>query len=94
MDGQRHLDQSKPHPFRLIAVDYLAFVVLRCYSNALLDSVDVLLVGFRPGQMGAQAIIDVLMRGVEPRGRLAQSWPRNVGQVDRCSSYRLFLVQT
>ncbi|XP_062516640.1 beta-xylosidase-like isoform X2 [Corticium candelabrum] len=55
-------------------------------NNALLDSIDVLLVGFRPGQMGAQAIIDVLMRGVEPRGRLAQSWPRSVGQVHGAAS--------
>jgi beta-glucosidase len=47
----------------------------------LLDDIDVLLVAFRPGQMGAQAIIDVLLKGVEPRGRLGQSWPRNVGQV-------------
>jgi beta-glucosidase len=55
-------------------------------NNSLLDDIDVLLVAFRPGQMGAQAIIDVLLKGVEPRGRLGQSWPRNVGQVHGASS--------
>eukprot|EP00117_Sycon_ciliatum_P020620 scpid42201/ scgid5928/ Periplasmic beta-glucosidase; Beta-D-glucoside glucohydrolase; Cellobiase; Gentiobiase; T-cell inhibitor len=55
-------------------------------DNELLDMMDYVLVAWRSGQMGAVAIGDVLLGDAEPTGRLAQSWPRNVGQVNSGSN--------
>ena len=49
-------------------------------GNVLLNSVDALLVAWRPGQMGAAAITNLLFGVANPSGRLPNSWVRSVGQ--------------
>ena len=62
----------------------MSFVYQR---NQILDMVDYVLIAWRSGQMGAAAIGDSLLGHAEPTGRLAQGWPRNVGQVNTCILY-------
>ena len=50
-------------------------------GNAVLASVDALLWAGRPGEEGANAIVDVLLGDVNPGGKLTANWPRSVGQV-------------
>eukprot|EP00117_Sycon_ciliatum_P017575 scpid50308/ scgid5819/ Periplasmic beta-glucosidase; Beta-D-glucoside glucohydrolase; Cellobiase; Gentiobiase len=50
-------------------------------KNAVLDMADYVLIAWRSGQMGGVAIGDAILGHAEPTGRLAQGWPRNVGQL-------------
>lgn len=50
-------------------------------DNAVLTKVDALIAAWRPGEEGGNAIVDVLTGASFPSGKLAQSWPQNVGQV-------------
>jgi beta-glucosidase len=54
--------------------------------NAVLGSIDALLEAWRPGQMGAQALVDIITGAVSPSGKLAQNWVRAVGQVNSGAS--------
>lgn len=51
-------------------------------GNTLLANISALVSTFRPGQMGALAIVDLLTGAINPSGRLGQNWPRFVGQVN------------
>lgn len=51
------------------------------YNNNLLANVSALLSTWRPGEEGGTAIVNILTGAVNPSGKLAQSWPRGVGQV-------------
>jgi beta-glucosidase len=55
-------------------------------GNALLEGVDALVCAWRPGMMGGKAIWNVLSGRTLPTGRLAQNWPRNVGQIGGSSN--------
>lgn len=50
-------------------------------ANALLGSMAAVLEAWRPGEMGAQAIVDILSGKVNPSGKLASQWAQNVGQM-------------
>jgi len=50
-------------------------------GNGLLGGAAALVSSFRPGQMGAEGIVDILTGAANPSGRLAQNWPRSVGDV-------------
>ena len=50
-------------------------------ANSILARVEALIAGFRPGEEGGSAIVDVILGDYNPGGRLAQNWLRNVGQV-------------
>ena len=50
-------------------------------GNAALAKVDALLAAWRPGEEGGTAIVNLLTGKANPSAKLAQSWPRNVGQV-------------
>eukprot|EP01084_Bolivina_argentea_P020359 37854_1 len=55
-------------------------------SNTILNNIDLLINAYRPGQMGGIALRDILMGDVENSGRLAQNWPKIVGDVRSGSS--------
>jgi len=61
------LVHGRPHTFGL--------------GNAVLDKVDALLAAWRPGEEGGTAICNIITGHVNPSAKLAQSWPRTVGQV-------------
>lgn len=48
---------------------------------ALLGRVAAILIASRPGQMGSQAIAEVLVGATNPSGKLADSWPLSVGHL-------------
>lgn len=50
-------------------------------GNRVLQNVDALLAGWRPGEEGGTAVARILTGITSPPGKLAQSWPRSVGQV-------------
>lgn len=55
-------------------------------NNAILEHIDLLFSAWRPGEKGGEALRDVIMGDVENSGRLAQHWPRSVGDVNSGSS--------
>ena len=56
-------------------------------GNAVLErGVDALLAAWRPGEDGGTAIVNILSGKTNPSAKLAQSWPRTVGQVHGGSS--------
>jgi beta-glucosidase len=50
-------------------------------ANALLGGMAAVVEAWRPGEMGAQAIVDILSGKVNPSGKLASQWAQNVGQM-------------
>lgn len=50
-------------------------------ANAVLGKLSAVVEAWRPGEMGAQAIVDVLSGRVNPSGKLASQWAQNVGQL-------------
>ena len=50
-------------------------------GNSALDGVDALFAAWRPGEEFGNAMTRILFGQVSPSGKLAQSWPRSVGQV-------------
>eukprot|EP00118_Oscarella_pearsei_P013700 m.111566 g.111566 ORF g.111566 m.111566 type:complete len:779 (+) comp37431_c1_seq6:574-2910(+) len=62
-------------------------------NNKLLDDVGALLVSWRAGQFGSQAIWNILSGRTVPSGKLSQSWPRSVGQIGGPSSPWYSLVE-
>jgi beta-glucosidase len=50
-------------------------------GNSGLDGVDALFAAWRPGEEFGNAMTRLLFGHVSPSGKLAQSWPRSVGQV-------------
>jgi beta-glucosidase len=50
-------------------------------GNALLGKMAAVLEAWRPGEMGAQAIVDIISGKVNPSGKLASQWAQGVGQM-------------
>ena len=50
-------------------------------ANALLYRCAAVLEAWRPGEMGAKAIVDILSGAVSPSGKLASQWAQHVGQL-------------
>ena len=50
-------------------------------GNALLPRAAAVVEAWRPGEMGAYAIVDVLSGAVNPSGKLASQWAQGVGQL-------------
>ena len=50
-------------------------------ANALLYRCAAVLEAWRPGEMGAKAIVDILSGAVNPSGKLASQWAQHVGQL-------------
>lgn len=50
-------------------------------GNLLLSNVTALVEAWRPGQAGAQAIVDILLGAMNPSGKLASQWAQHVGQM-------------
>ena len=55
-------------------------------NNAVLKDISLLFSAWRPGEKGGEAIRDVVMGDVQNSGRLAQNWPRSVGDINSGSS--------
>lgn len=49
--------------------------------NTFADDVDAILLGYRPGSMGAQAIVEVLYGDINPSGKLPFTYPRQHGDL-------------
>src|SRR5690606_34328101 len=49
--------------------------------NAFAEEVDAMLLAYRPGSMGAQAVVDILYGDVNPSGRLPFTYPRQSGDI-------------
>ena len=49
--------------------------------NAFAEDVDAMLLAYRPGSMGAQAVVDILYGDVNPSGRLPFTYPRQSGDI-------------
>ena len=50
-------------------------------GNIALDNIDAMFAAFRPGEEFGNAMASLLFGRVSPSAKLAQSWPRSVGQV-------------
>ena len=50
-------------------------------ANALLARCAAVVEAWRPGEMGAQAIVDIVSGRVNPSGKLANQWAQHVGQL-------------
>lgn len=50
-------------------------------GNALLSKVAAVIEAWRPGEEGAQAIVDIIAGAVNPSGKLANQWAQHVGQL-------------
>ena len=50
-------------------------------NNVGLNGVSALMTGWRPGEEGGPAFLNVLSGAVSPSGRLTQAWPRSVGGI-------------
>jgi hypothetical protein len=50
-------------------------------GNVLLEKVDALVWAGRPGEEGGNAIVNLLVGGFNPSGKLNANWPRTVGHV-------------
>ncbi len=60
--------------------------------NVLLNSIHAVIAAGRGGEQAAKGVWDILRGAAEPKGRLAQSWPRSVGQIGGPSSPNLCAV--
>ena len=50
-------------------------------GNTVLDSLSALFVGWRPGEEGGPAFVNLLLGDANPSARLTQAWPRSVGGI-------------
>jgi hypothetical protein len=50
-------------------------------GNVILDKVDGMFATFRPGEEFGHAMVSLMSGEISPSGKLAQSWPQNVGQI-------------
>lgn len=50
-------------------------------QNSLLSKIPALLVAWRPGEEGGNALAKILFGDTAPSGKLVSSWPFSVGQV-------------
>jgi beta-glucosidase len=50
-------------------------------GNAILNSVAAVVEAWRPGEMGAYAIVDIISGAVNPSGKLTNQWAQHVGQM-------------
>ena len=50
-------------------------------GNNVLGGLAAMVVGWRPGEEGGPAFLNLISGAVAPSGRLAQAWPRSVGSI-------------
>lgn len=55
-------------------------------ANIVLDSIDAVVWGGRPGEEGSNAFADVVFGKYNPSGKIQTSWPRSVGHIGSGSS--------